>query len=113
MIISRIHLQITISAVLGAFLGCSPIAKTGRPLDFPKEQDSVLFGAKGAAESSMTNRLGAKVEGLVLRGASLIRTTNDLAASKHEYYAIFRGFLLGNGVRGRYWQQQSEQQAGL
>lgn len=106
-------LQIAAVALLGVLLGCSPVSETGKPLNFPKEKDATLFGVGSVTESTMTNQSGKPMDGVVLQDASLIRNAKELAASKHQHYVLFRGFLLGNALTGRYWQQQSEKQNGL
>jgi len=88
--------------------GCDPAVDTLKPLTFPTDKDSVVFGVSGVTKSSITNREGLEVEGLTLAGASLIRDEDDLMKSKHQRFVIFRDFLLGNMVRGSYWRQQSE-----
>ena len=108
-----IRLHIAVVALLGVLLGCSPVSEIGKPLNFPKNKDVTLFGVGSVTESTMTNRSGMSIEGVVLHDASLIRNAMELAASKHQHYVLFRGFLLGNAVTGRYWQQQSEKQKGL
>lgn len=108
-----IRLQIAVVAPLGVLLGCSPVSETGRPLTFPKEKETTLFGVGSVTQSIMTNRSGRPIDGVVLHDASLIRDANELAASKHQHYVVFRGFLLGNTLTGRYWQQQSEKHKGL
>jgi hypothetical protein len=107
------RLQIVIGALLVVILGCGSEPETGKPLSFPKEKDATVFGVRTITESTITNRFGKPIDGLVLLDASLIQNAEDLASSKHQHYVVFRDFLLGNGVRGRYWQQQSEKQKGL
>jgi len=110
---SMIRLQIALGTLVCSIVGCSPTVEKGKPFSFPREKDSVLFGVNSVTESSMTNRYGKPVDGLVLHEASLIRNAAELANSTHQHFVIFENFLLGNGVRGRYWQQQSEKRRDL
>ncbi|PWU19342.1 MAG: hypothetical protein C5B50_06735 [Verrucomicrobia bacterium] len=104
---------IWIAALAGLLAGCNPMDKVGKPLVFPKDTDSVLFGISSFADLSITNQYGYPVPGLILRDASLIENDRELADSTRGQFAIIRDFLLGNGVRGDYWQQQSEKRVGL
>jgi hypothetical protein len=97
----------------GLIAGCNPMLKTGNPLVFPTDEDSVLFGISSFAESAIANQDGYPVPGLILNDASLIENAQDLKVSKRRQYAIFQGFFLGNCARGRYWQQQSKKRVGL
>ena len=108
-----IRLQIVVVTLLGVLLGCSPVLETRTPLNFPKEKDVTLFGVGSVTKLTMTNQSGKPIDGVVLQDASLIRDAKELAASKHQHYVLFRGFLLGNLLTGRYWEQQSEKQKGL
>lgn len=99
--------------LIGLVIGCNPMAETGKTLVMPKDKDSVLFGISSFAASATTNRDGNSVAGLILNDASLVESDRELAQSTRRQYAIFHDFLLGNGVRGRYWQQQSEKRVGL
>src|SRR4051812_8562979 len=92
-------LRIAAIALLAVYCGCRPVAEAGKPINFPKKDDVVLFGVRSSAASTMTNRYGTPINGLVLLEASLIRNAGELADSKHQQYVIFWGFLLGNGAR--------------
>jgi hypothetical protein len=107
------RIQIALIAVAALFAGCSPMVETGKPIVVPKEKDATLFGVNEVAQTSMTNQSGKPVAGLILRDASLIKTARELASSKHQRYVIFCDFLMGNGVEGSYWRQQSERRVGL
>src|SRR3989442_12803006 len=102
-----IWLQIAMGSLACFILGCSPVVQIGKPLYFPKDKDVAFLGITSFTQSVMTNREGKPIVGVILRDASLIRNPTELANSKHRQYVIFWDFLMGNGVGGAYWEQQS------
>lgn len=105
--------RIAIAALLGVLVGCSPVYEAGKQFNFPKQKDATLFAVGNVIETTITNRSGNAIGGLVLQDASLIQNADELAASKRQHFVLFRDFLLGNMLSGAYWQQQSEKQKGL
>jgi hypothetical protein len=103
--------------ILGGLLclaaGCKQKVEIGKPFDFPKESDVILFGVASVTNSTMKNRDEKAVPGLLLLEASLLQSAAEVANSKHRRFVVFQDFFLGNSVRGRYWQQQSEKRPGL
>jgi hypothetical protein len=93
--------------------GCNSSLETGKPFAFPSEKDSMLFGVTSFAESAITNQDGIPVTGVILQDASLIESPQELSEARHRRYVVFRGFMLGEGAKSRYWQQQSEKRVGL
>ena len=109
--IARLHIALGVVVCFAA--GCGRGIEIGKPLAFPTKKDVAVFGINGVTQSSMTNRSGIPIPGLVLHQASLIRNATELPNSHHERYVIFHDFLLGNLVTGAYWEQQSAKRVGL
>ena len=107
------RLQMLLVMLSCFILGCGPVVEIGKPLNFPKEKNAVIFGVRSAEVSAITNQDGRPIDGLILHDATLIRDAGELANSKNQHFVIFWSFLLGNGARGRYWEQQSERQPKL
>jgi hypothetical protein len=100
-------------AVLCLATGCGKDIRPGEMFALPRERDQAIFSVSGVNITTMTNRHGTPIQGLILTDASLIRSEVDLKEPKRSRYVMFQDFLLGSLARGRYWQQQGEKRVGL
>jgi hypothetical protein len=93
--------------------GCGSGIHAGKALSFPKEKDAKVFSVGTVAETTMTNREGIAINGLIINEASLILSPAELTKSKSNHYVIFWDLLLGGMVESRYWEQTLEMHRGL
>jgi len=100
------------AAALAFCIGCHRPPEPPKQLTVPADTNMTMFAVSGVAQTTLTNRNGKAVPGLLLRDASLVRNASDLALSHRTEFVIFQDFLLGNLARGRYWEQQAEKRSG-
>ena len=100
-------------ALCGFVAGCKQGSEIGKVFQLPQREASKVFGVSDLSEAAITNQNGIPVPGVILREACLIEDAAELSRSKHKRYVIFEGFVLGEGARSRFWQQQSGKVVGL